>query len=172
MWADMAGNNDRMTILRLVDEVGKLCFGFCNVDLFDHEGNISTWSLLVKLMRKYLKSQVFHQCGPCRPEPEEYRAQRRHRIGRSGAEIRDREGHALSALGARRRPRHYPGELCAESAHGRTQTLGAARRQCGVYQPRCFAYVQRLLCVRTRARQEPHPPAPSVRGNDLRARRA
>src|SRR5947208_15327394 len=50
-------------------------------------------------------------------------------------QVRDREGHALHALGARGGPRHHQLVLRREPAHGGAQVLAAARRQGGVPEP-------------------------------------
>ena len=93
------------------------------------------------------------------------------RFRRSRQEIRDREGHALSALGARRGARRHRRAIRAEPAHGRTQALAAARRQRRLHQPRRLAHLERLLCLRDPARQEARAAAPALRGDDPHPRR-
>ena len=64
---------------------------------------------------------------------EDIRGQGCDRVAGAGRQVQDRKGFALSALRARRRPRHHQRAIRAEPAHRRAEAVGARRGAKGVF---------------------------------------
>ncbi len=89
----------------------------------------------------------------------------------AGGEVRHGEGLPLHPLGRRRRTGHHRRPLHSRPAQRRTETVGTARREGCVHQPRGDPHLQRLLRLRDPRRRKAGAAAAAVRGDDPRPRR-